>query len=273
MATRGLATPSSAAAAAARSSPSPLARLRAAAASAAALQPQPQPQRVAPLHARAFSAGGAGVDGTTPEQQPHASPSPQAPPPARPDLADRYLSDGLLSRRGRLAASKRAAVARFARFEGDVGSPEVQVALATERIRDLSDHFRAHKKDHHSRRGLQALLNRRRRLLAYLRGVDFSRFCGVLAALGLERDTYARQRRADSFRTGTALGGGGGAGGAAERLPRVALSARLAAARRATAAEAASKRRRRQRGGGRRGADAQGAGQPRQARASGAPMA
>jgi small subunit ribosomal protein S15 len=149
----------------------------------------------------------------------------------------------------------------------------VQVALATERIRDLAEHFKQHRKDHHSRRGLQALLNRRRRLLAYLRDSDFERFCGVMAALGLERDTYARQRRADSYRTGSALGA------PAERLPRVALTA--SAARRRAAVAAKKQRKRRGGGGGGGGGKRGGAGAAAAAaaasgappRATGAPMA
>jgi small subunit ribosomal protein S15 len=237
---------------------SPLARLRAAAALAQQHQhqqrravgsdalPSPEPSRT----------GGPSLQAQHHEQQQQ--------PPQRPDLVDRFLSEEALSRRGRLHARKGAAVARFARADGDVGSPEVQVALATERIRDLADHFRAHKKDHHSRRGLQALLNRRRRLLAYLREADFERFCGVLAALGLERDTYARQVRADSYRTGSALGA------PAERLPRIALSASAAAARRAGGAKRKRRAAGAKKGGGGGGA---GAGAGAAARATGAPMA
>jgi small subunit ribosomal protein S15 len=223
------------------------------------------------------SAGGnpPAAPSATPASDSSSSPPPAAPCP-RPDLVEVYLSDDVLcSRRGALqkGARKRQAIAQFARQQGDVGSPEVQVALATERIRDLAEHFRQHRKDHHSRRGLQALLNRRRKLLAYLRDSDFERFCGVMAALGLERDTYAKQARADSYRTGSALGGA-----SAERLPRVALTASAARRRAAVAAKKQRKRRGGGSGGGRKGGGAAAAaaaaaaatGRPR---ATGAPMA
>jgi small subunit ribosomal protein S15 len=71
--------------------------------------------------------------------------------------------------------------------EKDTGSPEVQVALLTERINGLTDHFKTHKKDHHSRRGLLKLVNRRKRLLAYLQGTDVARYRALIARLGLRR--------------------------------------------------------------------------------------
>ena len=71
--------------------------------------------------------------------------------------------------------------------EGDTGSPEVQVALLTERIRHLTDHFKTHKKDHHSRRGLLKLVGRRRRLLRYLKTVDQDRYKSLIKRLGLRR--------------------------------------------------------------------------------------
>jgi small subunit ribosomal protein S15 len=223
--------------------PSALARLYAAAAAAAAHSSSLQHQQQHLFLRRGVSTSttsSSTADSPETTEAPAAtnSPSPVPLSPARPELVARFLSDDALSRRGRLQARKGDAVSRFARSDGDVGSPEVQVALATERIRDLAEHFRTHKKDHHSRRGLQALLNRRRRLLSYLRESDFERFCGVLAALGLERDTYARQRRADSYRTGSALGA------AAERLPRIALSA---ADRRSAAASGGAARRKKRR--------------------------
>ena len=76
---------------------------------------------------------------------------------------------------------------KFARTEGDTGSPEVQIALLTDRIRHLTDHLSVHKKDHHSRRGLLMLVGRRRRLLDYLSGIDVERYRALIAELGLRR--------------------------------------------------------------------------------------
>jgi small subunit ribosomal protein S15 len=74
-----------------------------------------------------------------------------------------------------------------ARAEGDTGSPEVQVAILTRRIRELTEHLRTHPKDHHSRRGLLRMVGRRRRLLAYLRREDIERYRALIAKLGLRR--------------------------------------------------------------------------------------
>jgi small subunit ribosomal protein S15 len=71
--------------------------------------------------------------------------------------------------------------------ESDTGSPEVQVALLTDRINHLTEHLRAHKKDHHSRRGLLMLVGQRRRLLDYLRSNDIERYRALIAKLGLRR--------------------------------------------------------------------------------------
>ena len=71
--------------------------------------------------------------------------------------------------------------------ETDTGSPEVQVALLTERINELTTHLKVHKKDHHSRRGLLMLVGRRRRLLDYLRSNDVERYRALIARLGLRR--------------------------------------------------------------------------------------
>ena len=76
-------------------------------------------------------------------------------------------------------------IAEYARGEGDTGSTEVQVALLTQRIRDLTEHLKMHKKDHHTRRGLLKLVGQRRRLLAYLKKVDIDRYRAVIAALGI----------------------------------------------------------------------------------------
>ena len=78
-------------------------------------------------------------------------------------------------------------IAKFARGEGDTGSPEVQIALLTERINELQNHFSNHKHDHHSRRGLLKLVGQRRRLLAYLRNKDVPRYRELIKALGLRK--------------------------------------------------------------------------------------
>ena len=78
-------------------------------------------------------------------------------------------------------------VGKYAIKEGDTGSPEVQVALLTQRINELTEHFAVHKKDHHSRRGLLKLVGRRRRLLAYLKTKDQERYQALIGALGLRR--------------------------------------------------------------------------------------
>jgi small subunit ribosomal protein S15 len=85
------------------------------------------------------------------------------------------------------ADSKREIVGRFGRDEADTGSAEVQVALLTARINELTDHLRTHKKDHHSRRGLLVLVGRRRRLLRYLQARDIDRYRSLIAELGLRR--------------------------------------------------------------------------------------
>lgn len=75
----------------------------------------------------------------------------------------------------------------FGTHPTDTGSPEVQVALLTERINHLTDHLRIHKKDHHSRRGLLMMVGKRRRLLGYLRDQDVERYRSLIAKLGLRR--------------------------------------------------------------------------------------
>ena len=75
----------------------------------------------------------------------------------------------------------------YATKEGDTGSPEVQIALLTERINQLIEHLKLHDHDHHSRRGLLKLVGRRRRLLAYLNSKDAERYRAVIARLGLRR--------------------------------------------------------------------------------------
>ncbi|MCA9613565.1 MAG: 30S ribosomal protein S15 [Sandaracinus sp.] len=75
----------------------------------------------------------------------------------------------------------------FQTHEGDTGSPEVQIALLTERIIYLTDHFKTHKKDHHSRRGLLKLVSRRRRLLDYVRERDVERYRKIIESLGIRK--------------------------------------------------------------------------------------
>ena len=78
-------------------------------------------------------------------------------------------------------------IQKFRTTEGDTGSPEVQVALLTERIKHLTEHFKTHVKDHHSRRGLLMLVSQRRRLLDYLRSRDISRYRSLITVLGIRR--------------------------------------------------------------------------------------
>ncbi|CAM3455622.1 30S ribosomal protein S15 [Moraxella osloensis] len=78
-------------------------------------------------------------------------------------------------------------IAKFQRAENDTGSPEVQVALLTARINDLQPHFKAHKADHHSRRGLIRMVNSRRTLLDYLKRKDADRYTALISELGLRR--------------------------------------------------------------------------------------
>jgi len=85
------------------------------------------------------------------------------------------------------AEKKTEVIQRFAKHEGDTGSPEVQVALLTARINELTEHLRDHKKDHHSRRGLLMLVGQRRRLLNYLRRRDIDRYRELVQELGLRR--------------------------------------------------------------------------------------
>ena len=78
-------------------------------------------------------------------------------------------------------------IAEYATHEGDTGSPEVQVALLSARIKDLTEHFRTNVHDHHSRRGLMLLIGKRRRLLQYLANEDIERYRSLIARLGLRR--------------------------------------------------------------------------------------
>lgn len=83
--------------------------------------------------------------------------------------------------------SKQDTIGEHRTHETDTGSPEVQIALLTERITHLTEHLRAHPKDHHSRRGLLMLVGRRRRMLDYTRSIDVERYRTLIAKLGLRR--------------------------------------------------------------------------------------
>ena len=85
------------------------------------------------------------------------------------------------------AERKQALITEHGRESGDTGSPEVQVAILTERIRNLTDHFKGHAKDNHSRRGLLMMVNKRRSLLDYLRKTDGQRYLDLIAKLGLRK--------------------------------------------------------------------------------------
>lgn len=85
------------------------------------------------------------------------------------------------------AATKQQIIAEFGTKPGDTGSPEVQIALLTRRISDLTEHLKEHKHDHHSRRGLLILVGQRRRLLSYLTKTDISRYRAIIERLGLRR--------------------------------------------------------------------------------------
>lgn len=84
-------------------------------------------------------------------------------------------------------AQKAQIIREFQRTAGDTGSPEVQVALLTARINDLTEHFKVHKKDHHSRRGLLKLVSRRRRLLDYLKSRNSEAYRRLIERLGLRK--------------------------------------------------------------------------------------
>ena len=81
----------------------------------------------------------------------------------------------------------KAIVEEYGTKPGDTGSPEVQVALLSQRIKDLTEHLKEHKHDHHSRRGLLLLVGRRRRLLGYLQSLDINRYRALIEKLGLRR--------------------------------------------------------------------------------------
>lgn len=82
---------------------------------------------------------------------------------------------------------KKAIIEEYATHPGDTGSPEVQVAMLTQRIKDLTEHLKEHKHDHHSRRGLLLLVGQRRRMLKYLQRVEIERYRSLIKRLGLRR--------------------------------------------------------------------------------------
>jgi len=84
-------------------------------------------------------------------------------------------------------AIKNEIIKEYATHDGDTGSPEVQVAVLSRRIKDLTEHFKEHKHDHHSRRGLLLLVGQRKRLLGYLQKVDIKRYRDLIERLGLRR--------------------------------------------------------------------------------------
>ena len=84
-------------------------------------------------------------------------------------------------------AEKQAIMAEYAAHEGDTGSPEVQIAVLTKRINDLTEHLKVNKKDHHSRRGLLKMVGHRRNLLAYLQKKDIERYRAIVAKLGIRK--------------------------------------------------------------------------------------
>ena len=85
------------------------------------------------------------------------------------------------------AEKKQEIISDNAQGKGDTGSPEVQVAILTERIRNLTEHFKGHHKDNHSRRGLLMMVNKRRSLLAYLKKIDVERYNSLIQKLGLRK--------------------------------------------------------------------------------------
>jgi small subunit ribosomal protein S15 len=88
---------------------------------------------------------------------------------------------------GLLKEAKGELIKQYQQHDKDSGSPEVQIAVLTNRLTYLTEHFKSHKKDHHSRRGLLQLVGRRRRLLDYLRGVDDARYRAVIDRLGIRK--------------------------------------------------------------------------------------
>jgi small subunit ribosomal protein S15 len=105
-----------------------------------------------------------------------------------PDLWLCLSADKILNEVKQMTAEqKQAIIAEYATHEGDTGSPEVQIALLTTRINELTEHLKVHKKDHHSRRGLLKMVGHRRNLLAYLTKVDIERYRAIIKRLGIRK--------------------------------------------------------------------------------------
>jgi len=102
------------------------------------------------------------------------------------NLFSRQFESGVLTM-SMTATAKADVVSKYARAESDTGSPEVQVALLTSRIVQLTEHFKEHKQDHHSRRGLLRMVNQRRKLLDYLKSKNSDRYKDLISSLGLRR--------------------------------------------------------------------------------------
>lgn len=86
-----------------------------------------------------------------------------------------------------MSINKQEIITKYGRFEGDTGSPEVQVALLTARINLLTEHFKTHNKDHHSRRGLYKMVGQRRNMLNYLKNSDINKYRELIAELGIRK--------------------------------------------------------------------------------------
>ena len=106
-------------------------------------------------------------------------------------ISDRFLISGDFKNRRKnnmISKEKKTAIIQeYARSEGDTGSPEVQVAILTERIRELTEHLKENHKDHHSRRGLLKMVGKRRGLLDYLKKVDIERYRALIERLGIRK--------------------------------------------------------------------------------------
>ena len=98
-----------------------------------------------------------------------------------------------------LKDQKDAIIAEYKTHDGDTGSAEVQIALLTKRINDLTEHLKVHKNDHHSRRGLLKMVGHRRNLLAYLQKVDIERYRSIIARLGIRKQLHFRQTENTRF--------------------------------------------------------------------------
>jgi small subunit ribosomal protein S15 len=106
-----------------------------------------------------------------------------------PELPTEYMASGdLLSEVLTMdKATKQEIMVKYARHEGDTGSPEVQIALLTARIKELTEHLKVHKKDHHSRRGLLMMVGQRKGLINYVKKQDIERYRTIIAQLGIRK--------------------------------------------------------------------------------------